>query len=96
MLYSGDNPLPFFRRTLRWSDEDRDLCTDDSGRCGDLEVLETLITKQMASEEVREMHRQLFVLTARRSIRPSIEDSAKMRQLMSKLYEETGDELYKI
>jgi hypothetical protein len=50
----------------------------------------------MASEEVREMHRQLFVLTARRSIRPSIEDSAKMRQLMSKLYEETGDELYKI
>jgi hypothetical protein len=42
-----------------------------------------------------ELKERLFILAAKRSIVPSIQDSAEMRVILERLHEVTGDLIYK-
>ena len=42
------------------------------------------------------LKRELWILTTRRSLRPSMEENARMWAIMSELYELTNDEIYNL
>ena len=54
--------------------------------------LEFLYSKITNEAELKE---RLFILAARRSIVPSIQDSAEMRIILERLFDVTGDMIYK-
>ena len=54
--------------------------------------LEFLYSKITNEAELKE---RLFILAARRSIVPSIYDSAEMRVILERLFDITGDMIYK-
>jgi hypothetical protein len=47
-------------------------------------------------ERIRQLKSELFILTVRRSLRPSIQDNARMWQIMAELYELTKDEMFNL
>ena len=48
-----------------------------------------------AISDIAELKERLFILSAKRMIVPSIQDSAEMRKILERLYELTGDKIYK-
>jgi len=48
-----------------------------------------------AISSIDELKDKLFILSAKRMIVPSIQDSAEMRKILERLYELTGDQIYK-
>lgn len=42
----------------------------------------------------KDLLRELIILTAKRQVRPSIQDSERMRAIFAQLYEITGDQIY--
>jgi hypothetical protein len=48
-----------------------------------------------AISSIDELKDRLFILSAKRMIVPSIQDSAEMRKILERLYELTGDQIYK-
>jgi hypothetical protein len=48
-----------------------------------------------AISSIDELKNRLFILSAKRMIVPSIQDSAEMRKILERLYELTGDQIYK-
>lgn len=47
-------------------------------------------------ERVRALKSELFILTVRRSLRPSIQDNARMWEIVTELYELTNDEMFNL
>jgi hypothetical protein len=47
-------------------------------------------------ERIRQLKSELFILTVRRSLRPSIQDNARMWQIMAELYQLTKDEMFNL
>jgi hypothetical protein len=47
-------------------------------------------------ERVRALKSELFILTVRRSLRPSIADNKRMWEIMAELYELTNDEIFNL
>jgi hypothetical protein len=47
-------------------------------------------------ERIRQLKSELFILTVRRSLRPSIQDNARMWQIMAELYQLTNDEMFNL
>jgi len=45
--------------------------------------------------DVDKLKERLFILAAKRSIVPSIQDSAEMRVILERLFDITGDMIYK-
>jgi hypothetical protein len=48
-----------------------------------------------AISSIDELKDRLFILSAKRMMVPSIQDSAEMRKILERLYELTGDQIYK-
>jgi len=48
-----------------------------------------------AISDVADLKERLFILSAKRMMVPSIQDSAEMRKILERLYELTGDQIYK-
>jgi GTP-dependent phosphoenolpyruvate carboxykinase len=48
-----------------------------------------------AISDVADLKERLFILSAKRMIVPSIQDSAEMRKILERLYELTGDQIFK-
>jgi GTP-dependent phosphoenolpyruvate carboxykinase len=48
-----------------------------------------------AISDIAELKERLFILSAKRMMVPSIQDSAEMRKILERLYELTGDQIYK-
>jgi hypothetical protein len=48
-----------------------------------------------AISDVSDLKERLFILSAKRMIVPSIQDSAEMRKILERLYELTGDSIFK-
>lgn len=42
------------------------------------------------------LKRELWILTTRRSLRPNVEENARMWAIMGELYELTNDEIYNL
>jgi hypothetical protein len=42
------------------------------------------------------LKRELWILTTRRSLRPCVEENARMWAIMAELYELTNDEIYNL
>ncbi len=50
----------------------------------------------MSAERISELKGELFILTVRRSLRPSMQENARMWAIMAELYELTGNEMYNL
>jgi hypothetical protein len=48
-----------------------------------------------AISDVADLKERLFILSAKRMMVPSIQDSAEMHKILQRLYELTGDQIYK-
>lgn len=48
-----------------------------------------------AINDVADLKERLFILSAKRMMVPSIQDSAEMHKILQRLYELTGDQIYK-
>jgi hypothetical protein len=47
-------------------------------------------------ERISELKTELFLLTVRRSLRPCMQENARMWQIMRELYELTGNKMYNL
>ena len=47
-------------------------------------------------QQVADLETELFILAAKRSIRPNVKDQARMKEIFAELYALTNDEKYKI
>ena len=45
--------------------------------------------------DIAELKERLFILSAKRMIVPSIQDSAEMHKILERLYQLTGDPIFK-
>lgn len=52
------------------------------------------MTELEIRKAIRLLTKELTFLTARRSLRPSIEDNKRMNEIFAELYELTGDKKY--
>jgi hypothetical protein len=50
----------------------------------------------MSAERISELKGELFILTVRRSLRPSMQENARMWAIMRELYELTENEMYNL
>ncbi len=50
----------------------------------------------MSAERIAELKGELFILTVRRSLRPSMQENARMWAIMRELYELTGNEIFNL
>jgi len=48
------------------------------------------------NERISELKTELFLLTVRRSLRPSMQENARMWAIMRELYELTGNEIFNL
>jgi hypothetical protein len=48
------------------------------------------------SERINELRAELFGLTVRRSLRPSIKENRRMWEILGELYELTGNEIFNL
>jgi len=48
------------------------------------------------NERISELKTELFLLTVRRSLRPSMQENARMWAIMRELYELTGNEMFNL
>jgi hypothetical protein len=48
------------------------------------------------AERIKELKNELFVLMARRSLRPCVKENKRMWSIMNELYELTKDENFKL
>jgi hypothetical protein len=51
---------------------------------------------QTENPKITILKRELWILTSRRSLRPSVEENARMWVIMAELYELTNDEMYNL
>jgi len=51
---------------------------------------------QSEDPKITILKRELWILTTRRSLRPSMEENARMWQIMAELYQLTNDEIYNL
>ena len=47
-------------------------------------------------QRIRQLKSELVILTVRRSLRPSIQDNARMWVIMAELYQLTNDEMFNL
>jgi hypothetical protein len=47
-------------------------------------------------ERIKELKNELFILIARRSLRPCVKENARAWAIMAELYELTGNEMYNL
>jgi hypothetical protein len=50
----------------------------------------------METEYINALKKELFILTVRRSLRPSMRENARMWEILRELYELTGNEIYNL
>jgi hypothetical protein len=50
----------------------------------------------METEYVNALKRELFILTVRRTLRPSIKENSRMWAILAELYELTNEEIYNL
>jgi hypothetical protein len=50
----------------------------------------------METEHINALKKELFILTVRRSLRPSMRENARMWAILAELYELTGNEIYNL
>lgn len=48
------------------------------------------------NERISELKTELFLLTVRRSLRPSMQENARMWEILRELYELTGNEMFNL
>jgi len=50
----------------------------------------------MSAERISELKGELYILTVRRSLRPSMQENARMWAILRELYELTGNEMFNL
>jgi hypothetical protein len=50
----------------------------------------------METEYINALKKELFILTVRRSLRPSMRENARMWAILAELYELTNEEIYNL
>lgn len=48
------------------------------------------------AERIKELKNELFILMARRSLRPCVKENSRMWAIMRELYKLTGNEIYNL